>query len=129
MRKPTAMTMINAAAAVTVLMCLAGSWHGARAEDAPSGDAVEGKRLFLADGCFTCHGRSGQGGNMNTPTPVLARTEMPFDGFKGQLRQPVNEMPAYSEAVMSDKQIADIYAFVKSLPGRRPAKDFPLLND
>ena len=129
MRRPAAMIMIKAAGAAAVLICVAGPWHMARAEDAPSGDAVEGKRLFLADGCFTCHGRSGQGGAMNSPTPVLAKTEMPFDGFKGQLRQPVNEMPAYSEAVMSDKQIADIYAFVKSLPGRRPAKDFPLLNN
>jgi len=126
MRKSVA--MIKAAVAAAVLMSLAVG-QGARAEDAPPGDAVEGKRLFLADGCFTCHGRSGQGGAMNSPTPVLAKTEMPFEGFRGQLRQPVNEMPAYSSAVMSDQQIADIYAFVQSLPVRRPARDFPLLND
>jgi mono/diheme cytochrome c family protein len=37
-------------------------------------------------------------------------------------------MPAYNEGVMSDKEIADIYAFVQALPGPRPAKDIPLLN-
>jgi mono/diheme cytochrome c family protein len=101
----------------------------ARAQDAPAGDAANGKRLYLADGCFTCHGRSGQGGAYNGPAPVLAQTQMPFDGFKGQVRDPVNDMPAYPEAVLSDKDLADIYAFVQSLPGRRPAKDIAILND
>jgi mono/diheme cytochrome c family protein len=38
-------------------------------------------------------------------------------------------MPAYSDAVLSDKDIADIYAFVKSLPSSRPAKDISILNN
>ena len=100
-----------------------------RAQDAPPGDAVEGKRVYLAVGCFLCHGRSGQGGALNGPAPILAKTAMPFDGFKGQLRQPANEMPAYSEKVMTDKQIADIYAFVESLPGPRPTKDMKIFSD
>jgi mono/diheme cytochrome c family protein len=100
-----------------------------RAQDAPPGDAVEGKRLYLAVGCFTCHGRSGQGGAMNAPTPILAKTAMPFDGFKGQLRQPSSDMPAYAEIVMSDKQIADIYAFLQTLPGPRPTKDMAIFKD
>ena len=99
------------------------------AQDAPKGDVANGKRIYLATGCFMCHGRSGQGGAYNGPAPVLSKTEMPFDGFKGQLRQPVEDMPAYSVAVMSDQQIADIYAFVQSLPGRRNAKDIPILNN
>jgi mono/diheme cytochrome c family protein len=101
----------------------------AAAQDAPKGDAANGKRLYLADGCYFCHGRVGQGGAYNGPAPVLAKTEMPFDGFKGQLRQPVQDMPAYSDAVMSDQQIADIYAFVQSLPGRRDPKSISILNN
>ena len=101
----------------------------ARAQDAPHGDAGNGKRVYLADGCFMCHGRVGQGGGYNTPTPVLAKTEMPFDGFKNQLRNPIDDMPAYSTAVMTDQDIADIYAFVQSLPGRTDPKAIPLLND
>src|SRR5712672_1045342 len=116
------------AALFAVALC-AGGQGVARAQDAPPGDAAEGKRHYLATGCFTCHGRSGQGGAMNGPAPILAKTAMPFDGFKGQLRQPSNDMPAYSEKVMTDKQIADIYAFVESLPGPRPTKDMKILND
>jgi mono/diheme cytochrome c family protein len=38
-------------------------------------------------------------------------------------------MPAYSDAVLSDKDIADIYAFVQSLPGPASAKDIAILNN
>jgi mono/diheme cytochrome c family protein len=102
---------------------------GAPAQDAPQGDAANGKRVYLADGCFTCHGRAGQGGAYNGPAPALAKSAMPFEGFKMQIRSPSNDMPAYSEAVMSDKEIADIYAFVQALPGRRDAKDIAILKD
>ena len=98
------------------------------AQDAPKGDAANGKRIYLADGCFTCHGRSGQGGAYNGPAPILAHTALPFDGFKGQVRNPINDMPAFSDALLSDQDIADIYTFVESLPGARSSKDIPLLN-
>jgi mono/diheme cytochrome c family protein len=101
----------------------------ARAQDAPAGDAVNGKKMFLAVGCMYCHGRAGQGGAMNYPAPPLAKTELPFDGFKGVLRQSLRDMPAYVEAVLPDKDVADIYAFLQSLPGRRPAKDIAILNN
>jgi mono/diheme cytochrome c family protein len=117
------------AGAGLVAAALAGFTGAALAQDAPPGDAIEGKRLYLAVGCFTCHGRSGQGGAMNGPAPVLAKTQMPFEGFKGQLRSPVNDMPAYSEKVMSDKQVADIYAFVESLPGPRSTKDMKIFDN
>jgi mono/diheme cytochrome c family protein len=99
------------------------------AQDAPQGDVANGKRIYLADGCFTCHGRSGQGGAYTGPAPILAHTALPFDGFKGELRNPANDMPAYSEAVLSDKDIVDIYAFVESLPGPRSSKDISILNN
>jgi mono/diheme cytochrome c family protein len=98
------------------------------AQDAPKGDPANGKKVYLADVCYFCHGRAGQGGAYNGPAPVLAKTEMPFEGFKGQLRQPAQDMPAYSEAVMSEQQIADIYAFLQSLPGRRDPKSIAILN-
>jgi len=114
-----------AAFAVTAL----GIGSSVSAQDATRGDATNGKRLFLADGCFTCHGRSGQGGTYNGPAPILAHTALPFDGFKGIVRNPPNDMPAYSDAVLSDKDIADIYAFVESLPGPRSPKDISILNN
>jgi mono/diheme cytochrome c family protein len=101
----------------------------AAAQNAPQGNATNGKRIFLADGCFTCHGRSGQGGAYNGPAPILAHTALPLEGFKGQLRNPADDMPAYSDAVLSDKDIADIYAFVQSLPGPTSPKDIAILNN
>jgi mono/diheme cytochrome c family protein len=117
------------AALMAAGVCAVAAGSVVRAQDAPSGEAADGKRLYLADGCFTCHGRSGQGGAMNGPAPILAKTAMPFDGFKGQLRQPINDMPAYSEIVMSDKQIADIYAFLQTLSGPLPTKDMAIFKD
>ena len=101
----------------------------ARAQDVPTGNAENGKRIYLKDGCFLCHGRVGQGGGYNSPVPALAKTEMPFEPFKLQLRQPADDMPAYSEKVLSDLEVADIYAFVQSLTGRRDPKSIPLLNN
>ena len=37
-------------------------------------------------------------------------------------------MPAYTDKVVSDQEVADIYAYLKSLPAPRPVKDIPLLN-
>lgn len=101
----------------------------AHAQDAPKGDAANGKRVYLAVGCMYCHGRAGQGGALNYTAPPLARTELPFDGFKGVLRESLRDMPAYTEAVLADNDVADIYAFLQTLPGRRPAKDIAILND
>jgi mono/diheme cytochrome c family protein len=113
---------------LAALGCVAVGLTAVSAEDAASGDAVNGQRVYLADGCFECHGRAGQGGAMNYPTPALAKLELPVDAFVAFIRAAPNDMPAYSANVLSDKDATDIYAFLQSLPGRRPAKDFPLLN-
>src|SRR6516162_9487367 len=97
----------------------------ARAENSPKGDVINGKRVYLAVG----HGRSGQGGAYTGPAPILARTALPFDGFKALIRDPSNNMPAYSDTLLSDKDIADIYAFLQSLPGSRSPKDISILNN
>jgi mono/diheme cytochrome c family protein len=120
---------IGGAALLGAVVLGAGASALAQAQNEPHGDAENGKRIYLAVGCFTCHGRSGQGGALNGPAPILASTVLAFDGFKGQIRDPSNDMPAYSDAVLSDKDVADIYAFVKSLPGARPPKDIPILNN
>lgn len=120
---------VLAAAACSAAAMLGAVCVGAQAQDAPAGDAAHGKLVFLKEACFTCHGRVGQGGAYNGPAPVLAHTALPLEAFRAQVRNPVNDMPAYSDAVLSDKDIADIYAFVKSLPGSRSAKDIPILNN
>src|SRR3974390_527186 len=66
------------------------------AQNTTSGDAANGKRVYLADGCFGCHGRAGQGGAMNYPAPALAQLEMPVESFLVYVRNGPNDMPAYS---------------------------------
>ena len=53
----------------------------------------------------------------------------PYLSFRQQLRNPAGDMPAYAATVMSEKDLADIYAFLQALPGRRDVKDFTILND
>jgi mono/diheme cytochrome c family protein len=37
-------------------------------------------------------------------------------------------MPSFAPTVLTNDDIADVAAFLQSLPGRRAPKDFPLLN-
>jgi mono/diheme cytochrome c family protein len=123
--RPRTMRVIVAA---SVHLAMVGIFGAAQAEDPPPGDAANGKRLYLADGCFECHGRAGQGGRFNYLTPALAQEALPVDSFIAFLREAPNDMPSFSAAVLSDKDAADIHAFLQTLPGPRPAKDIPLLN-
>jgi mono/diheme cytochrome c family protein len=122
-------TALPVAAVVAIMVA---AWAGGRspavAQDQPTGDPVNGKRIYLADGCFECHGRAGQGGAMNYQTPALAKLQLPVESFVAFLRAAPNDMPAFSADVLSDKDATDVYAFLQSLPGRQPVKDFPLLN-
>jgi mono/diheme cytochrome c family protein len=114
-------------AAMAALVML-GSGHAVWPLDAPAGDPVNGKRLFIAVGCYECHGRVGQGGRFNYPAPALAQTPLPLVAFKALVRAGPNDMPAYAPQVLTDQDVADIHAFLRSLPGPSPTKDFPLLN-
>ena len=87
------------------------------AQEAPKGDAANGKKVYLADGCYQCHGRVGQGGLMTGQAPVLAQTEMPYAAFMRQLRNPINDMPPYPENLLSEKEAADIFAYLAVAAG------------
>lgn len=92
----------------------------------PHGDPVQGKRLFLAYGCYQCHGTTGAGGG--TAGPRLAPNPLPLEVVKAKLRTPSGRMPVYTSAVVTDTQIADLVAYLQSIPSGKPAKDIPLLN-
>jgi mono/diheme cytochrome c family protein len=115
---------------VAALIATFGSSVAAYAQGAgsnPAGDATAGKKLFLADGCWECHGTAGQGGG--AAGPRIAPMEFPYDAFIAQLRTPMNEMPPFEAKVVPDKDAADIYAYLKSIPAPQSPKDIPLLND
>ena len=82
------------------------------AQDTPQGNVANGKKLFETIGCFQCHGYVGQGGAAG---PKLL-DPIPYPAFIVQLRTPRQVMPPYTERVLTDQQVADIYAHVKTFP-------------
>ena len=115
------------AAALAMALFVGGA--GAQAADAPKGDAAKGKQHFLSDGCAYCHGTVGQGGGGRTGGLRLAKMGIGFPAFLNQLRHPVNEMPPYVAPVLTDQDVADIYAYVAGLPPPPDVKSIPILNN
>lgn len=99
------------------------------AASVPAGDAAKGKQLFTTIGCSYCHGTAGQGGGGRTGGLRIAKMGFGFPAFLNQLRHPANEMPPYAESALPDAAVADIFAFVESLPAPPDAKSIPILNN
>ncbi len=92
---------------------------------ATTGNTENGKRLFERDGCYQCHGYAGQGGRDGAR---IAATAMTTAAFARYVRRPFGAMPAFTEKVISDSELTDIYDFLKSLPPAKPANEIPLLS-
>ena len=88
----------------------------------PTGNAQAGKDLYLKYSCYACHSYDGHGGAGARLVP-LAMTAPRFTAYVRSPRQ----MPPYSAKLLSDEQLADIWAYIKSLPVSPDAKDIPLL--
>jgi mono/diheme cytochrome c family protein len=88
-------------------------------------DAENGKRVFVRDGCYQCHGYAGQGSiaGARIGPPVLNA-----QGMIRYIRRPAGAMPAFTDKVLSDREVNDIYAYLKTMPAPKPVKDIPLLN-
>lgn len=113
--------------AITLLAGLSLSASGALAQQAaPAGNIENGKKHYTTDGCYQCHGTLGNGAALTGPK--LANTQLPFDAFLLQLRHPSNDMPPYEAKIISDQTVADIYAYMQSLPKSPDAKSLPLLT-
>jgi mono/diheme cytochrome c family protein len=99
---------------------------GATAQNnAAGGNAENGKRIFMKVGCYECHGTVGAG---QLTGPRIAPHPLALAAFTAFLRKPSGGMPPYRSAVMSDAEIADIRAYLASVPEPTPVKDNPLLN-
>jgi mono/diheme cytochrome c family protein len=92
-----------------------------------TGSTQNGGRIYVADGCYECHGRVGQG-SQSTAAPRVGPPALTIDAFARYIHAPTGNMPPYTSKVVSDEDVADIYAFLKSLPPAPAAKDIPLLN-
>jgi ubiquinol-cytochrome c reductase cytochrome c subunit len=83
------------------------------APQAPAGNVETGKKLWVSVGCWQCHGYEGQGGAAG---PRLSARNLPFAGFSAYVRRPTNQMPPYTAKVVSDADMAHLYAYVQSRP-------------
>jgi mono/diheme cytochrome c family protein len=93
---------------------------------APTGNAQNGKKLFAADGCYQCHGYEAQGA---APTgPRLGPRPIAFAQFSKYVRLPTGQMPPYTIKSLLDKDLADIYAFLQSLPSPPSIESIPALR-
>lgn len=90
--------------------------------------AEKGKEALIKHGCFQCHGTVGQGSVATSGGRVLYDTALPLEAFIGYVRSTNRQMPPYSEKILSDDDLADIYAYLKSLPKTADYKTIPLLN-
>lgn len=110
--------------AILPLLAILASAQPLAAQEAPRGDRVTGRQAYLKNGCQNCHGSVGQGGG---PGPVLADTQLPYEAYVAQMRTPSNIMPAYSGLLMTDRELADVFAYLRALPGPRAERDMPAI--
>ena len=101
----------------------AGAPPAANAQAAPAGNAENGKKIFASYGCYQCHGYAAQGG----PGARLAPRPIAFAAFSRYVRRPADQMPPYTSKVVSDQELADIYAFLLTIPQPPAANTIPIL--
>ena len=91
---------------------------------AQEGNAANGKRLYLKDGCYECHGYAGQGGAGARLAPRVLATA----NFIKYVRHPAGAMPPYTNKVASDQELSDIRAYLATMPEPPALKSIPILN-
>ena len=86
---------------------------------APAGDVAKGKTSFERTGCWQCHGLQGQGGREGPR--IASPVPMAWPALSRFVRTTKGDMPPYTEKVLSNQELADIDAYLRSIP---PAPDF-----
>jgi mono/diheme cytochrome c family protein len=97
------------------------------AEILSAANAQSGQKLYVQYGCYECHSGQGQG-STQTGGSRIAPVQIPFPVFVQYVRQPTAQMPPYAVKAISNGELADIYAFLKSRPESAGAKTIPLLS-
>jgi len=89
-------------------------------------DVAAGEEAFIRVGCYTCHGYQGQGANTG---PRIAPGPLPLEAFNTFLRQTSGDMPPYTPAVLSDDEVANIHAYLATMPEAPDPASVPLLQN
>ncbi len=90
-----------------------------------AGSPEKGKAAFVLHGCWQCHGYMGQGG---VAGKKLAPNPLPPEALTAFVRFTSGAMPPYSKTILSDADLADIHAYLQSVPKSPDYKSIPLLN-
>src|SRR5215470_13600420 len=91
---------------------------------APAGNVENGKKLFVKHDCYWCHGTAGQGGSAGAR---IGGTALSLQGVMRYVRQPAGAMPAFTDKVLTDQELTDIYAYLKSVQAPKTTA-VPLLD-
>lgn len=117
--------------AAALLCCgLPGAVLHGQPKHAHRASATNGRAVFMRVGCYTCHGTVGHGG----AGARLAPNPLPLPAFIVWVRNGTpgwsvaSGMPAFPVATVTDEELADVRAYLASLPTPRAVKDIPLLN-
>jgi mono/diheme cytochrome c family protein len=95
---------------------------------ASAASAEKGKTAFIQHGCWQCHGTMGQGSIATSGGKRLAPNPLPWEGFFGFVRSTNGPMPPYSDKILPDDDLADIYAYLQSVPKPPDVNNIPLLK-
>jgi ubiquinol-cytochrome c reductase cytochrome c subunit len=95
------------------------------AASAVAASAEKGKAAFVQHGCWQCHGYQGQGGVTGLK---LAPDPIPFETLSSFVRTTNRAMPPYREEILSNDDLADIYAYLQSIPKSPDPGSISLLN-
>ncbi len=90
--------------------------------------AEQGKAAYIKHGCWQCHGTQGQGSIMTSGGKRIAPDPMPWQTFSSFVRSSNRAMPPYSAAILSDSDLADIYAYLQSIPKPADPNSIPILK-
>src|SRR5215210_8333386 len=93
---------------------------------APQGDAAKGKANFERVGCWQCHGHEGQGGREGPR--IAAPVPLAYPALSRFVRTTSGDMPPFTEKVLSNQELTDIYAYLQSVPAPPDHKTIPLLS-
>jgi mono/diheme cytochrome c family protein len=81
---------------------------GSSSSTAPTGDAAAGQTTYASLPCVGCHGENAEG----SVGPKLTGYAGGWDKFQNQVRNGREEMPKFGTDVVSDQQLADVYAWL-----------------
>lgn len=91
-----------------------------------AGNAQNGKKTYTSYGCYECHGNHAEGSSATGPR--LTPLRVALEAFIDYIRHPAGQMPPYTSNVVSASELADIYAFLQSLPQPLNPDFIPLLQ-